>query len=154
AVEAYRLREGKTAEARLAGPATRLQTKIRELSAFRNAAEFNDLPPDDITYVRERLQELLAYTAFADKVRKVRSVADARSDNDVRDIEQGLAAAQTPNGYAAEWSRTEAVQERNRRLQDLTAVRRAVDDVEAWYRTKRREGERLWLFDGRKATGE
>ncbi len=152
-IEAYRLRDGRAAEIRLAGPKARLQKKINELAAFEYDAGFPDLPVNDQNYVRDRLQELRAYTAFSEKVRKTRPIADARTDQDLHDIEQRLHDAEVPSAFARDWTRTEAVQERDGKIRDLAAMRRAVDKVEDWYRTRQREGNRLWLFDGRKTSG-
>src|SRR4029079_17520230 len=78
--------------------------------------------------------------------------ADARSDDDLRETERFLQSdLALPAEYQTEWRQTEAAVLRDRWLDDVKAIRKAVADVEAWYRERITEGNGLLLFTDRTA---
>jgi hypothetical protein len=142
-VDAYRSREAQTPSARLREP---LQSKISELTDLKNDPEFASLPAQEKEYVDDRLQELLAYREYKQKVQDVRAPAEATSEKDLDRIEAGLRQLAPPSERQATWSQTEAALRRVEELDDIKALRGAVLDLDDWYRQILRRGEDLWAF--------
>jgi hypothetical protein len=149
-VASYQGQEGETPSDYLRGDLAR---KIGILSDLKENADFASLPPEQQEYVNNRLAELQAYQTYQDRLQAVRPVRAAHSDADLREIQEALEQVQVPPPYQKEWEQTEAVQGRQRRLKDVTALRTAVAEVEEWYRTLRLDGEQLLRFavGGRRA---
>jgi hypothetical protein len=144
-VESYRSREGSTASTRLTEPG--LQTKISELADLRNDRDFNKLPEDLQKFVIDSLKEMQAYRDYKQQLQQVRPVTAARSENDLKEIEETLTTKLAlPPAYETQWANTQAALLRAERLKDIKAIRPAVDRVEDWYRRLREEGNRLLRF--------
>jgi hypothetical protein len=142
-VESYQSREGQTPSTRLRGEVHDLQARISELTDFKNDPNFGQLPGPEQEFVADRLRELEAYRGYRERLQQVRPVADARSEADLKEIAEALTKLEPPAEYRTEWSQTEAVLDRQQRLQDVKALRTAVDDAEDWYRGLKREGDRV-----------
>jgi hypothetical protein len=142
-VEAYRSREGQTPSARLREP---LQPKISELTDLKNDPGFAALSEKEREYVEGRLQELLDYRQYKQRLQEVRSPADATSEKDLDRIEAALKESAPPAERQTAWAQTEATLLRNQRLEEAKAVRAAVLDLDDWYRRIIRRGEDLWAF--------
>lgn len=143
----YKSGEGQTPSERLREP---LQRKISKLTEFKGHPDFESLPQKEQDFVRDRLQELQQYKVFQDKLQQQRPVASARAERDLREMEDTLREQLAiPEGYRREWSQTDAVLLRDRREDDLRAVRKAVNEAVEWYRQRKREGDKLWSFSGR-----
>ncbi|HTK77117.1 MAG TPA: hypothetical protein VL371_17760, partial [Gemmataceae bacterium] len=148
-LESYRAREGLTASTRLSEP---LQRKFSELSDLAADPEFARLPAEEQKYLTGRLKELEQYINYTDRLQRVRPPADARSDDDLRETERFLQSdLALPAEYQTEWRQTEAAVLRDKWLDDVKAIRKAVADVEAWYRERITEGNGLLLFTDRTA---
>lgn len=145
-VESYQSREGQTPSARLRGDPHELQARISELTDLKDDPSFGQLPPDKREFVTERLRELNAYRAYREQLLQVRPVAAAQSEADLKEIEEALDKLKPPEQYRSEWGQTEAVLARKQRLEDVKALRKAVDEAEDWYAGLKREGERLLRF--------
>jgi hypothetical protein len=145
-VENYQSNEGQTPSVRLRGNEARLQARIGELTELKNDPGFEQLPPDTREYVTNRLQELEAYRSYLEKLLQVQPVATARSEADLKQIEDQLTALEPPEAYRTAWSQTDAVHDRKQRLEDVKALRTAVGTAEDWYNGLKREGERLLNF--------
>ena len=85
-VQSYRAREGQTPSVRLTEP---LQRKIGELSDLTSDPGFNDLPADSQEYVKAHLAELEAYRAYKEGLAQVRTPVEARTLDDLSEIERG-----------------------------------------------------------------
>jgi hypothetical protein len=144
-VENYQAREGATASVRLREP---VLPRLSELTELRADPEFPLLPPELQAYVVTRLEELQAYDAFQRKLATVRPPADARSTADLDETEKRLKTELDPPAkYADDWSRTEAVQLRNKWLADAAALRDAVGRAVAWYDGLKQDGDKLLFPD-------
>ncbi|HEY1379737.1 MAG TPA: hypothetical protein VGF55_23235, partial [Gemmataceae bacterium] len=149
-VESYRAREGQTPSVRLTEP---LQRKIGELSDLENDAGFAGLPAETQQYVKGRLAELTAYRDYKDQLAQIRPPAEARSLDDLADVERALREEQPPAQFRGEWGQTDAAQLRDKWLDDVKALRKAAGEVEDWYRQLTAKGNRLLLFADRTAEG-
>jgi hypothetical protein len=148
-VESYRAREGLTASVRLSEP---LQRKIGELSDLANDLEFPKLAPDLQDYLRERLQELEAYRDYKERLQMVRAPADARSVEELTELERRLRDdLAPPPPFQSDWRQTEAVVLRDKWLDDIKALRKSASEVEDWYRQLTQRGNRPLLFADRTA---
>ncbi len=146
-VENYRSREGLTASVRLAEP---LQRKIGELSDFKSDRDFVKLASDQQKYVTDRLAELEDYREYKDRLLQARAPADVRSNEELQSVERALRSELAPpEKYATEWRQTEAAVLRDKRLDDIKALRRAADEVEEFYRALIARASKLLSFADR-----
>jgi hypothetical protein len=145
-VESYRAREGQTPSVRLTEP---LQRKIGELTDLTNDPGFAILPADSQEYVKGHLAELESYRAYKEGLTQLRSPAEARSLDDLAEIERSLKVEQPPPAFRDEWRQTDAVQIRDKWLDDVKAIRKAAVEVEEWYRRLAEKGNRLLVFADR-----
>jgi hypothetical protein len=144
-VEAYLENEGPTVSARLREP---LQTKISVLTELKDDPEFASLPSGLQEKVNERLQELNDYRSYKDRLQQSRAPEQARSDGELDAIKARLDhELALPAPYAAEWGQTDAALLRAQRLDDIKAMRRAVDVALEWYRDLQQRGDALWSWD-------
>ena len=99
-----------------------LQRKIGELSDLQNDPEFAQLRPESQKYVKDRLAELEAYRDYKERLTQVRSPAEARSLEDLTDLERTLRdELPLPAPYQTEWRQTDAAQLRDKWLDDVKA---------------------------------
>ncbi|HZT79450.1 MAG TPA: GTPase domain-containing protein, partial [Gemmataceae bacterium] len=155
-VENYRYSEGQTATQRLQGSVGQLENRIAQLKEIQRDPAFSSLPAETQEYVNERLAEKVAYVAYYKLLQRARSPAEARSEDDLRKIEEAL-KTRGDDGLAVpreDWAGTPAARLHDERLQDAKALRRAVEDVEDWYLARKREGEKLWAFADRQPGAE
>lgn len=147
-VDTYKLKEGQTTAERLRGWPTLPRQRMSELAELRSDPDFDRLPADQQRYVEDRLQELRDYVAYYDKLLQLRRrPAEARTEAELEEIEQTLKTdLAVPR---AAWGQTEAARLHHDYLEQIAALRRAVDNVAEWYRQRQREGEKLWTFAGR-----
>src|SRR5262249_45194264 len=125
------------------------------LADLRNDRDFNKLPEDLQKFVIDSLKELQAYRDYKQQLQQVRPVTAARSENDLKEIEETLTTKLAlPPAYETQWANTQAALLRAERLKDIKAIRPAVDRVEDWYRRLREEGNRLLRFAIDKAGAE
>jgi hypothetical protein len=149
AVESYRAREGLTPSVRLTEP---LQRKIGELSDLVNDPDFPKLSAEQQQYLKSRLAELEVYRDYKDKLLRLRPPAEARSVEELADLERRLREdLAPPPQYQQEWRQTEAVLLRDKWLDDIKALRRAATEVRDWYEQLIQKGNRLLLFADRTA---
>jgi hypothetical protein len=150
-VESYRSREGPAPSVRLAEP---LQRKLGELSDVAQDPDFPKLPEEMRQYVQGRLEELQRYRDYRDRLLALRAPADARDDEELRGIDRQLREDLAPPvDYAREWQQTEAVRLRDKYLEDVPAIRRAVGRADDWYRQLKQDADRLLLFPDRGESG-
>jgi hypothetical protein len=148
-VESYRAREGLTPSVRLTEP---LQRKIGELSDLINDREFPRLSTEQQQYLKDRLAELEAYRDYKDKLLRLRPPAEARSVEDLTEMERQLRTElAAPQPYEAEWHQTDAVLLRDKWLDDIKALKRAATEAQEWYQQLAQRGNRLLLFADRTA---
>lgn len=155
-VERYRSTEGQTAAERLSGSVPQLEKSIAVLTELHSDPQFAALPADTQQYLTERLEEKKAYLDYLKHLQRGTSPAEARSEQELRRIEDTLKAL-GPEGLALprpEWAQTPAGRLHADRLEDVKALRAAVDDVEQSYQNRKREGEKLWAFADRQPGAE
>ena len=111
-----------------------LQRRYEELSALRNDREFNDLPDDKKDFVRGRIDELLTYQEFVERLSRIPFPERARTLADLDKIESDLAKQATvPAAYAKDWEQTQAVLERQRRMQEVQIIRASVEELRTFF---------------------
>jgi hypothetical protein len=143
-VEDYRSREGQTPSARLSGS---IQNRINQLSEIRQHPDFDRLPPELRDYVDTRLQELLAYRDYRERLTQLRPLTEIRSDEELAQWEARLRdQLEPPPEYQQEWRQTDAALLRQKWLDDAAAMRLGVSQLVDWYHELRVQGERLFLF--------
>jgi GTPase SAR1 family protein len=143
-VEDYRSREGQTPSARLSGS---VQNRINQLSEIRQHPDFDRLPPELREYVDNRLQELLAYRDYRDRLNQLRPLTEIRSDEELAQWETRLRdQLLPPQEYQQEWRQTDAALLRQKWLEDAAGLHLGINQVVEWYRELRVQGERLFLF--------
>jgi hypothetical protein len=143
-VEYYRLGDGRQPAAqRLAEP---LQPRIDRLVNLEDDRGFHQLPEEDQTFIRARLNELIDYRDYRDRLLQTR-VGDLDSMADVRDlITQLTEQLEPPSPYGEEWAETEACIVRRNRLVELKALQSNVRAMEDWYHDRAQESEALRVF--------
>jgi hypothetical protein len=146
-VDSFQLGEGQTVADRLKGNLAHLRQRIGVLTELRSDPVFEKLPQDQQAYVEGRLQELRDYVAYYEKLQQTRRPTEARTEAEWSDIEQALKTDLAVPRPA--WGQTEAARLHQDYQDQITALRRAADNVAEWYRQRQREGEKLWTFAGR-----
>ncbi len=148
-VENFRAREGQTPSVRLSEP---LPRKISELTELANDPDFPRLTPEQQQYLKGRLAELTAYRDYKERLSLFRPPAEARSLEELAELERRLREDFTPpDPYRDEWGQTDALLLRQKYLDDIQALRRAATDVSEWYRQVTQRGNKLLLFAERTA---
>jgi hypothetical protein len=143
-IEDYRSREGSTPSLRLPGSLEKLDRSIAVLTELQNDTGYNQLPLDHQDYVNNRLQELRAYEAYLRQILAARPPAAARNLNDLQAMEEDLKT--TLAVPRTDWRQTEAARLGDERLADLLALRKGVDEANAWYQQLLEKGEELANF--------
>jgi hypothetical protein len=108
--------------------------QIEELEGFEKDADFSRLPSDRQTAVRDRLAELKAYQAYAERVATIEKPTSVTSDAKLKEIHDQLAAVKIPAEYVVAWNQSEAVEQQRQLLADSEALERTVNEVERSYR--------------------
>jgi hypothetical protein len=119
------------------------KAKIEELRAFLSNPSFSRLPEDKQGYVRHLLDELLAYQDYEQKLREITDPRDATNDAQLEEIEESLRAVSIPAEYNVEWSQTDAGRRRADWLEDIAAIREAVQKVNSWYQKLIQDGRQV-----------
>src|SRR5262249_8698293 len=107
---------------------------------------FPTLPPEKRNFVLDQLRELRAYQEYDQSLRKLTDPRDAVNNAQLTEIEQSLRRTVVPPEYQSEWSRTEAGRRAAEWLEDIVAIRDAVQRINSWYERLIAEG-RLVLAD-------
>ena len=140
-IDGYRAREGPTAATRLAPPLSR---KLTELAEFESDPEFPKLSAGQRRFVRDRRAEIVTYRAWSDRLGSLPNPLDARSLEDLQDIEQRWRGeGAIPEAYASEWAATESGQLHRQRLTEFAALRTAAESWSLWYRDKTKQADLL-----------
>lgn len=145
-IQNYQSREGQTPSQRLASGT--LYRRLNELTELRADPDFEKLDKETRQYVEERLAEMQAYRDFRDRLEELRSPAEVRNEREAEHLKELLDNLKVPEKYRSEWEQTEAVQLRNKWLNDLRLLTRAVNEVYQWYQGLRSEASQL-LVDPR-----
>jgi hypothetical protein len=155
-LDTYRAAEAQTAAERLGGSMAQLERSIGVLTELRDDPEFANLSAHDQQEINEWLDEKKTYLAYWQRLQRSRKPAVARSEQELRQIEDALKAP-APDGLALPhdaWSQTPAGRLLAGLLEDVKALRTALDDVERWYQARKREGDKLWTFSERQPGAE
>jgi hypothetical protein len=120
-----------------------LPAKIEELTNLANDPAFAALPENKQEDVRRRLRELRAYQSYETRLNEVLDPRDARSLEQLSEIETTLSRLEVPAEYRTEWSQTPAGRRHAEYLEDVKALRSAVAKVEAWYQKLNKEGQQV-----------
>jgi hypothetical protein len=146
-IDSYQLSEGRTAAERLRGSPADLRVKIAAWAEFRNDPGYDSLPPETRDLVRDRLDELKAYSAYLDAL-KARPAFPPGGNR--ADLETLVEALKTSLALPRpEWGATEAGKLHADRLEEAEALLRAIAQVEDWYQSHTRAAENLWHFSDR-----
>jgi hypothetical protein len=122
----------------------RLKSEIDELAAFVNDGSFKNLPADKQEFVREELAKLHAYQAYEQNLRE--TIVDPRiagNEAQLAEIEEKLRNLAIPQPYKSEWSQTEAGRQSAEWLEDIAAIRKAVQRVNNWYQQLIHDGQQV-----------
>jgi hypothetical protein len=157
-IEPYATLAHETPSVRLREP---LDRKISELTEIENDPNFVKLPDEQQEVVRGLRAEMRAYESFRQEVQHVRSPASARSDSDLKEIDEALTTKLKvpepyhiePDGTGNDWSQTEAVHLLDQRRLDVKAFRTAVNQAEDWYHDRKMEADRLLRYQIEGASG-
>jgi hypothetical protein len=157
-IEEFATQAHETPSVRLREP---LDRKISELTEIENDPNFAQLPDEQQEVVRSLLAEMKAYETFRQEVQRVRLPATARSDSDLKEIEEALTTRLKvpepyhiePDGTGNDWSQTQAVHELEQRRQDVRLFRAAVNQAEDWYHDRKMEADRLLRYSIEGAPG-
>jgi GTPase SAR1 family protein len=147
-VENYQAVDGQSPAERLRGNLPSLDEKIAVLAEIKSNSDFETMPEKYREYVDDRLDELRSYVAYFKQLQRGRQLADARSEQDLEQIEKRL-RTRGGDGLALprdEWGQTRAARLHDERLADAKLLRRAVEQTLETYQLKKREGDRLWTL--------
>jgi hypothetical protein len=129
---------------RLRGPLDALRARERTLQEIRDNPLFPELHADQRGFVTDRLEELEVYIPYLEKLAKERPLGTVRREqtlNELRERLQKDLALPRPD-----WSDTDAGRLRKQRLEQIDALRRAVERARNWYLDGSEEAVRLWSF--------
>jgi hypothetical protein len=139
-VDAYQSRE--QAEA----PATRhedVKSKVEELQAVVSDAGFPKLPKTKQDYVRTRLEELKTYRDYEKHLEEVTDPRDARNKEQLEKIERALTQVKVPPEHLVEWNETPAYLRHTEWLEDLQALKTAIEETKKAYQDLVRDGKNV-----------
>jgi hypothetical protein len=146
-IDTYQLSEGRTAAERLRGSPADLRVKIAAWAEFRNDPGYDSLPPETRDLVRDRLEELKAYSTFLEALKAKPTFPPG---GDRADLEALVDALKTSLALPRpEWGATEAGKLHDDRLEEAQALLKAIAQVEDWYQSRTGAAERQWLFSDR-----
>jgi GTPase SAR1 family protein len=150
-VENFLFTDGKTPSERLKGSPSALHQRLNLLTEMRDDPAFAKLPKEEKDRLTERIEELQDYLAYLDRLLATRQPGAITDERTLQATEDALRNKLTvPH---AEWNQTDAGRLHESRLAEIKALRRAVDEVEAWYDARRIEGNKLWVFSDGEKTG-
>ncbi|MFL5245918.1 MAG: hypothetical protein ACJ8FY_27935 [Gemmataceae bacterium] len=150
-VQNFLFADGKTPAERLNGSPAALHQRLNLLTEMRDDPAFGKLPKEDQDRLVERTEELKDYLSYLDGLLATRSPATIADERTLQATEDALRNKMAVPQAA--WNQTEAGRLHDSRLADIKALRRAVDEVEAWYDARRIEGNKLWVFSDGEKTG-
>jgi hypothetical protein len=101
-----------------------LQNDLDELNQLVKDPAFHQLPDSKKEYLQARLKELTAYRDFEKKLDQIGDPKEARSEEQLKQIESKLQQLTPPEEY--DWHLTEATRRRDNWLQDIQDLRDAV----------------------------
>ena len=145
-VQLFLLSDSPSAAERLHAPIAELRRRSAELTAIRDDPAFSSLPADQQQLVRDRLDELLAYLLYFDRLRQSPRPQDVHTERALREILDSLKtelALPRP-----EWKATDAGQLHEERLQNAKAIEAVVKRLSNWYLDNVEKAESLWTFQG------
>jgi len=119
------------------------KAKIEELQSLQTDPSFERLPEEKQKFVQNQLKELQAYQDYEQKLREITDPRDATSDGQLGDIEASLKKLTIPAEYQTEWNHTEAGRRVAEWLEDIAAIREAVQKVNNWYRKLIQDGRQV-----------
>ncbi len=124
-----------------------LQKRYDELIALRNDPDFQNLPDDKKNFIRGRIDELLAYQEFVERLTRIPLPERARTLADLTHIENDLSKqAAVPASYEKDWVQTEAVLERQRRFSEIESIRAGVEELRTFFTSLKSRADNL-LFE-------
>jgi GTPase SAR1 family protein len=119
------------------------KAKIEELQSLQSDPSFARLPEEKQKFVQNQLKELQAYQDYEQKLREITDPRDATNDSQLGEIETSLRKLKTPAEYQTEWNHTEAGRRVAEWLEDIAAIREAVQKVNNWYRKLIQDGRQV-----------
>jgi hypothetical protein len=108
-----------------------LQSDLDELTHLVNDPAFGQLPDAKKEYLQGRLKELTAYREYEKKLDQIGDPKEARSEEQLKQIESKLQQLAAPEEY--DWHLTEASRRRDNWLQDIQDLRDAVGRLTKQY---------------------
>jgi hypothetical protein len=108
-----------------------LQSDLDELTHLVNDPAFGQLPDAKKEYLQGRLKELTAYREYEKKLDQIGDPKEARSEDQLKQIESKLQQLAPPEEY--DWHLTEASRRRDNWLQDIQDLRDAVGRLTKQY---------------------
>jgi hypothetical protein len=143
-VQLFLLSDSPSAAERLHAPIAELRRRSAELTAIRDDPGFGSLPAEQQQLVRDRLDELLAYLLYFDRLRQSSRPQDVHTEHALREILDSLKTElELPR---PEWKATDAGQLHEERLQNAKALDAAVKRVSNWYLDNHEKADSLWTF--------
>lgn len=148
ALAAYRHMEGAQPSGHLADP---IEPKIEQLHAVTREPSFTRLSAGDQIFVNDRLNELEQYRDFAASLKRLTPPADARTLDELKQVEDKLKSeAGPPTQFVEKWAQSGAGKARERLLQQIESLRTSVNQVVGEFNTKRQEFDKLYVLpDGK-----
>jgi hypothetical protein len=131
---------------RLAAPIPELRQRAKQWRAVRDNPHFHALSAEQQQMARDRLDELDAYLDYHDRLLQSPRPRDARTEKDLRDLEEGLKTELALPRDA--WKDTEAGRLHSERRKDAEALDAAVKRARNWYRDNVEKADNLWTFSG------
>jgi hypothetical protein len=146
-VDSLALNSGQTPADRLKGTLPQLKQRRDELNSLTTDPHFPSLPKPTQQLVRDRLAELGEYTSYFERLQQTRAPINLKNE---RALDAGLDELRTKLTVPhADWTGTDAARFHDTRLAEAVALRKAVDQAQDWYESRRTEGEKLWVFADR-----
>jgi hypothetical protein len=151
-VQELEYRDRRTPAERLRGSVAELKIHRDDLQTISQGPGFDGLPRQEQEFVTSRLNELNEYIPFFERILKFPRPSEADSFKALQQIEDGLkdSALEPPH---EDWKTTEAATIRREELEDIAALRDAIDQVQDWYVNSYEKAHALWLHAGEPPSG-
>ncbi|MFL5331432.1 MAG: hypothetical protein ACJ8C4_21290 [Gemmataceae bacterium] len=125
-IAAYRYRES-AAPSHVEEP---VNARIEELASIAADPQFTKAASADREFVTDRLKELRKYQEFKTKLRTITAPIEARGTDELAKIETQIRQyALAPDEWAEAWDKSEPGRMRHRLLAEVTALRKAANEV-------------------------
>lgn len=116
---------------------------VEELNTLASDPGITRLPASTQEKLTARLSELQAYQDYVSKLKKIENPLEAKVEDQLAAIRDGLNQLKVPDKYTTEWAHAEAVQQHDEMLKDVDSIQAAVRKTCENYQAVTSEGNKV-----------